>query len=551
VAKALNQAVTVLSDSDVLEVEIGTVKFEAVQFVASWAINEIPTAMIMLAVGRDARSPGARTPATANLVLQDLNWMDEATVTLTPRGDYKPGVPWPAGGKVIFNGRFTGTGEVKSNGKVYVTVHLVHWLSDLAGSSTLSAVSHPANPANLTAPAVMQPFGQTSAGALPVSVSEHIGMTVISSQVEQDLWGGVKAFLTALASTPRMLPLTTGAGGCGIDWAKNTAALSALSRIEGPFPGPWRNHVPLALETRGVHQVADSVALSIGRESLGAYAGMTFWDALVGSICPQFNMMLVPLVGSAVIAADTPALRTPFKDIDPGEYEGLDISGMIAQPLRGVAVYANFDPTKTGVTEPGLGVPTDVGGCYLPPGVPTDGVTRYILPPPWLDGVTMASVLGPYVCGVLGEQAAKAATAPGAVGAVPPDSTPGVLAEPVRQLYSDYARAFHVANALRGRGGSLTGKLRFDIAPGSVVRLLPKPELFLGGVDGLSVNRYACVNRVTVALNSEARVAATTFVLTHMRTEQENQDDRTSTDSHPLFGKNVFKGASLVAEWNL
>jgi hypothetical protein len=46
-------------------------------------------------------------------------------------------------------------------------------------------------------------------------------------------------------------------------------------------------------------------------------------------------------------------------------------------------------------------------------------------------------------------------------------------------------------------------------------------------------------------VDAEQPMIGTSFHLSHIRSEKENGDDRTSVDSHPLY-KDTFKGCPLV-----
>jgi len=183
-----------------------------------------------------------------------------------------------------------------------------------------------------------------------------------------------------------------------------------------------------------------------------------------------------------------------------------------------------------------------VGGCYDTGD--KMGVTLYIPAPRWLAGVSFAG--GPEASGLQQNTPVPTSTTPTATGpAAAPAPDPNI-----NQLYQAFAHSHYVASTLRGRTGPLSGKLRFDIAPGSIVQVHRDPELFLAGVDQLAQDYYACVSRVTIAINAEARMASTSFALSHMRTAAENDDDRYSVTAHPLFGSSVFTGAPLIDAWS-
>ena len=96
---------------------------------------------------------------------------------------------------------------------------------------------------------------------------------------------------------------------------------------------------------------------------------------------------------------------------------------------------------------------------------------------------------------------------------------------------------------LRGNTAELSGKLRFDIAPGSCVRIEGKGERFVEE-DETAVPLYASVYRTTIVINSENQRAGTTFALAHVRTEAENGDPRCAIDKPPLY-KEPWRGAAL------
>jgi hypothetical protein len=112
-----------------------------------------------------------------------------------------------------------------------------------------------------------------------------------------------------------------------------------------------------------------------------------------------------------------------------------------------------------------------------------------------------------------------------------------------------YAQMMYASNALRGREGTIVGKLRFDISPGSTILIRARDEINQvrsEGTDHLATDLYGLVARVTVTINAEQTSAATTLELTNLRTDVENQLNRFSLSSHPFFDDNFFNGAPLV-----
>jgi hypothetical protein len=303
--------------------------------------------------------------------------------------------------------------------------------------------------------------------------------------------------------------------------------------------------VPLAMDTLGIDAIEFSIAMAIGHETVESWAGTSFWEKLVGHYCPMFGMAVVPMIDTALVIADTPALAGAedvyWKEITPDEYDADDLTRELHRPLRAVGVLAEYNSqTMGGMSQYADDLPV-IGGCYSEDSVrPGDGVTLYVRPPSWLEMLGSLPLYASDVTGVGQELAGRTATTPASSGAAT-TNTPDTFGVNANRLYSRYAHTVYVNNILRGNGCSVSGKLRFDIAPCSIIKLQPSqerflPQQFVFGSDDLAVTVYGAVNRVTVSINAEAGMAGTTFTLTHVRTESENKKRRNSVTAHPLFG---------------
>lgn len=526
-------------------------KFTIAQYTASFAINEIPAAQCMLAMGRDVRElVRAEIHASASRLRQ----MRRARVIFRPTGEFDPdGTPWPAE-FVVFDGYFMGLGYSKINGKVQVIANLEHWLVDLACSSTLTNNSHPLNPAHLTARAVM--LSLTDAGASKSHyISQLPGVQLIRQDLVNDLWGGIKKLFCGLASFRTAVGSTEEEGNCGgTDNAnRNTRARLALSRMEGPARGGtsfdcskvYKYGVPLHLDLLNVQDAEDAIAKAVSESSVESFANTTFWDKLVNEYCPSFGLAVVPCVDYALVVADTPAFRGgPWKAIEPDEYDSFNMQMKLERPLRAVGVTVQFG-SFMGVPEGMNTQPTArpvVGGCFSANiDEPDDGVIQYVSAPRWLQVLATHEPYAGGTTGVAQDKAGRSDTTPAAVGGATPPAT-GSIVEDVNQLLNQYAHSVFVANMLKGRVGSTGGKLRFDIGPASIITVRGSEERFLAGEDELATDMVGCVTRVTVAINAEGAIAGTTFSLSHLRTSAENQEDRTSVTENPLFQDAIHGG---------
>lgn len=554
--KVRNYVYTDLSARKSLTLEVeGAGEFEVVQYSSSWAANEIPTAAVMLALGRNARSQAHAKIHTAG---RSLKQMQKATVWFAPQLEYDRDRDWPPGRRKIFDGYFTGFAYRKISGKVTVIGNLIHWLAALGFGSCLTKNGHVSNPTQLNAAAVLQSLA-SSGGGEGNYISLLVPAQLVAPEVTNDMWKAIKGVFCELSKVDTMpCGPQQECGGDGT-FAKNDVAQDALGRIEGPAAGcdrAYRWGVPLKIETAGVSTIQDDIATAIGNETVESYSATTFWDKLVAQFCPMFGMAVVPMVETALLAADVPAYNGGhWKEVATDEYDSFDLTRELHRPLRAVGVVAGYESqARAGVEEPGDVLPI-IGGCYAEDSVkPGDGTILYVPSPAWLRVMhTQPRYVGD-TTGLTAERASKTATTP-VDPARPSEPTPDALGINANKLYELYAHEVYVNQMLRGQGGSFSGKLRFDIAPLSILKLNATTEKFIGpGQDDLAATVYGCVQRVTVSINAEAGMAGTTFQLSHVRTERENQEKRTSVDRHPLFGTAIHgggkHGSPLVDDYN-
>lgn len=548
-AKGRNYVYTDLSVKNSLTLEVeGAGEFDIVQFSSGWAASEIPTAAVMLAIGRNVRTGDK---AAIHAAAGKMQQMQKAFVWFEPKGEYDQDRAWPAGRRKIFEGYFTGFAYRKVSGKVHVVCNLIHWLAALGFTSALTKNGHVSNPAALNAAAVLQSLRDSGAGGTNEDGTPRPGNLIsllstaelCADTLSADLWVSLKSVFCALANTEAML-----AGNqefCGGDgsFQVNDVAQYALGKMEGPAPGcdvPYKWGVPLKLETEGVSVIEDAISMSIGNTVIESYSSTTLWDKLVAEFCPQYGMAVVPMVDSAIVVADLPAYRGGhWREISVNDYDSYDMSRELHRPLRGVGTVVGYE------SQTGVGVGGDelafLGGCFAEDSVsPGDGVVMYVPGPQWLRSISNQPGSIEDSTRLLSEGASGTATTPGVGRANNDRDALGINAN---KLHVRYAQSVYVNQMLRGQSGSFSGKLRFDVAPLSIVKLNATAEKFIGpGQDDLAATLFGCVQRVTIAINAEAGMAGTTFQLSHVRTETENGLNRTSVEAHPLLGTSIHGG---------
>jgi hypothetical protein len=499
--------------------------------------------------------------------------MAKAQVFSDIQGDFDVNIGWPTGSKLVFDGYITGVGYRKQGGQLQFVVTLVHWLSDLSFSSTLSQQSHPANPTSYTFPAVYPNIfagGNAAVGGLPAMTAISFGADVFDPEnIITDFWGKtLKPFFASLSEQDLLLPPDELAGVVQ-EGGRNAAALRALSRIEGvggiaqDLPLSKYN-VPLgftALDNGGIAtQISLSILKHVEKASLDSIARSTIWDVLVGNLAGHFMFALVPCINKALVVPFAPGLQTPYRrTILSNDFEFIDLHTYIPRPVRAVAVMADQEfftggHNAGGEANPDVAALAGVGGVFVANDVPAgQGMIRFIGPPTWLAGIPSEGSSPLRTSGVGQRIACGTATTPmagsnanlvGGAGGM----TQGQVALQSVDIFNRFAQSAYVADALRGRTGQLVGKLRFDIAPGSNVFIEGQTEQFIGAADQLGDNAYATVVKVSIGMDAEASKAGTNFQLLHIRNTKENQLPSTSIAAHPLYSKQ-FLGAPLSDDY--
>lgn len=539
-AKGRNYVYTDLSVKNSLTLEVeGAGEFDVVQYSSAWAASEIPTAAVMLAIGRNARTGDK---AAIHAAAGKMQQMRKAFVWFEPKGEYDQDREWPAGRRKIFEGYFTGFAYRKISGKVHVVCNLIHWLAALGFTSALTKNGHVSNPAALNAAAVIQSLRDGGAGEGNL-ISLLAPAELCADTLATDLWVSIKSIFCGLANTEAMLCGNQEFCGGDGSFQVNDVAQYALNKMEGPASRcsvPYKWGVPLKLETEGTSVIEDNISLAIGNAVIESYSSTTLWDKLTAEFCPMFGMAVVPMVDSAIVVADLPAYRGGhWREISVNDYDSYDMSRELHRPLRGVGTVVGYE------SQTGVGVGGDelafLGGCFAEDSVnPGDGVVMYVPGPPWLRSIAAQPGSIEDSTRLLSGGASGTSTTPG-VGRANNDRDS--LGENANKLHVRYAQSVYVNQMLRGQSGSFSGKLRFDVAPLSIVKLNATAEKFIGpGQDDLAATLFGCVQRVTIAINAEAGMAGTTFQLSHVRTEAENGLNRTSVEAHPLLGTSIHGG---------
>lgn len=549
------------------------VNLDVVQFSSDFELNAIPKANMILAIGRNMSNP--TKPAAIHSLINFLRVRMPIVVYARIKMQSSDGGVadvWPldaAGNPVLFRiweGYTSGCGYRRTFDGAEFALFSTHWLEDLNLSSAGSRYFQPMNPEQYAFLPAFKGFSSGEAVSIVGSTACHDRFN--GNVVINDFWGfnsvginpalpppsgGIKQWFIELANTDlidaKEIRDITNLPALG----KNTEALKALAKIEpianinpgGPYGNHYLDAVPLALDLNPdppaaaldavmINRIADQIAEVIADETFSTILGQTMWDKLVGKFGSQFFFAVSPLVSKALVVPFCPGLQSPYKTITAEEYDHVEINKDMPRMLRGVAFVVPFNTGGDMSNNPAPQV-ASIGGLFQ--NNTADGQLLLKSPPTWLANVAM-----PYLD--------AAATINGVRStAITPEDGPtngtdlGNVFTKSKHIWDRFAHSLYINEVLRGRHGQLSGKLRFDIAPGSTVEIEGAEEKFIAG--GFSQSIFATVLRVSTYINSEARKAGTAYHLAYVRDSVENISDATSTPKHPLW-KNQWLGAPMV-----
>lgn len=519
----------------------GTIFEDVVSFAATYKLNDIPKATLIVAVGYDARS-GRKKKATIHDAKKNINARDPVTVTLTmfpaKAGDTSKS---EQGTFVIFKGIVAGIGYERAHNSANYTISLLHWLDDLNNSSALNGNWFPGAPHAMATNAAFYALSVSEGNAYDTVPSIDSDKNIITKEnAEDDLWGSVIAPLFRLISG---YPLPDG--------GLNNAALAALDRLSAP--------IPLALDLSGFdsENIRLSMRQALTKEALDSFAYTTFWGKITGEYAPQFFFAVSPGAEKASVVPFFAGLKWSAAENKGGvhvkgdEYAHASLNANMTQFLETIMV---FWPQNSDLM---LGTGGEVQGfdnfsfpvASYPPigGADKPGLRLFKEPPPWLANVSPWPVYSGASTGVKGK-APGDCMAPGeGEENPPPDWLPPPRA--AQELSGSgvcerLAKHWYKSEVLSQRYGELQGKLRFDIAPGTTVKIdMPINEI---GDDGAMIGY---VTSVSFSINAERAVAGTSFGIAFLRTEEEDEKG-VYTESYPPLYKpaTVWGGGPLATK---
>ena len=591
-----------------------TIFKDVVSIASTFALNSIPTCTLQLATGKEVS--GANKTATIHDALDKLEPRDRVVVKLEiirkdedGRTDDPVIVSGLKTGKyIIFDGYYAGIGYQRSNNNATYTMHLVHWLDDLNCSSIINGDWSPGAPSDLAQCASRLALSALTGGSQAAANKSADGAIATNTvdiyrdganniigpaKMEDDLWEKVIKEIF-LRFGKLNLPLFQKESGqvseeedppTGLEdvvsppvrgWKpnnNNAAAIGALNRMPGKaeeLDPQFRAKLPLDLTGLNNGEPATMLTLcahdGICRIISNGIGHNTFWSSLVGEIAPSFLFAVSPSVEFAQVIPFFPGLHKEYVTITGEEYNYANFNANCATMLNQIVVFYPSQSTSGaamgGKINPVLSYNNPVG--FYPNKTELDhhwGVKLCRHPPSWLRNVSPSPA---WVRDTVLHAPAGSAVDPGngnetnAELKMRPEEATDVVHTKTStvdgkalNVFSRFAAHWYKSAILGQRYGELSGKLRFDIAPGSILKI--DPPITAIGKEKKAM--FGAVVQVSYVIDAEQHSAGTSFSLSHLRTEDENDINKTVNKTHfvgtraPLYSEkegSPWPGGPLV-----
>lgn len=572
---------------------------------ATFALNAIPTCTLDVATGIEVRT---EEKATIHDMIDKLQPRDRCTVFLTIKSTEgrmdKPIINGMKDGKyIVFDGYYAGIGYQRAHNNCSYTIHLIHWLDDLNCSSMLNGdwsqnvphdlaqVASSIVIADLTGGSGSGSRGGTGARAVPMidykrPDEKASGVIVTQKNMEKDLWEEViKKIFRGITNMQhpalqcKQPPKDKGkeqgpnkdgvqADELGKPGYNNKAAWAALERIPGKAPAKYKAKLPLNL--KGFAKDDPHVYLSLSaheglcRMILDGMGYNTIWSKLIGDLAPSFLFAISPSVEYAQAIPFFPGLNKHHVEITGEEYNYANFNANCANMISSIVIYWAPQGDASGVGAGGKR--TAKHGYCFPAGQYPKKDKDYeehwgnILvrdPPAWLanpvytQGYTRDNHVDARARSSAHPQNGnkknpEAKEAHNEVEDTYLNKSKDEFDDADLNVYDRFACHWYKSAILGQRYGELSGKLRFDIAPGSIVKIMPP----ITAIGKENTAMYGAVVQVSFVINTEQHTAGTSFALSHLRTEKENDISDSTSKKHYVGSRApIYKDEPPGSPW--
>lgn len=525
----------------------------------AFAVNSIPTCVAHVALGHDLSTEYLNVPVNRRM-RSLMKRYQTCQIIGKITGDIYGIYQWPEETQILFEGRITAISDSLLPDGVAMKVNIMHWLGDLSGVSIIA--SH----ANVFDPRLPQnPIGYYTPGSGVTDAQERklggigtlVEATLLSElNIGSDVWGmGIKRIIANILNNPNYAAFNFNL--CGEELNLPTEDLKlAVQRIEGPtgkeaaspLSSPYSKWTgPVVFDDGSDYNrkiIAGNIARTLKHQPINAIMRTDAWTMLVEQWLPELHLMLVPKIDSAMVVPSLPVVRQPYcQSISSNDIINIDGNRSVNRTYRGVGLISTME-TPTRVID---GQFATQPVCWYPDPKPESGQMLYKTVPSWLNNLL------PSAWTIKNMQRGRTVFN----GAVKNEDDAAKDDEEattaVNAILEDYARLTYATHNMGNNTVILTGRLRFDICPGSTVRIDASRR---SGSGMLAVNPQiqGLVTHVTVTISAPALKGLTQFQIQHVRTLEENDRDDVTLDNHPLYYKPFYgaplKDAYMVPRWS-
>ena len=534
-----------------IEATIGGINFDndIVAISASFPLNTPPTASITVAVGHDARS-GRKKKATIHTAKKTLKPRDRVEVWLTITPEAGLTKKMESGRIKIFEGYLASIGYQRSSNSANYVINVIHWIDDLNNSSALNGKWATNAPFLMAQNAAFEAL-QTREGNVwsPVPVHDANDNLITHENISENLWGKViKPMFKEMASWNTS---SNGANDAAINPPPGARA-AALDRIPDEAPS-YTGSAKLSLNISEFDlNAAHSIRYALTKDSVESFAYTTFWSTLVGEYASQFFFAISPCIDQAYVIPFFGGLKFSGSDkliIHADDYSYANFNATMHQLIESVTVFwpaqmnQNLELGGDVISSDRFSIPAGQWPSDEVIQNSSQGLKLFKDLPSWIANTSP----WPIMCGPTTGEGGKRpgdCLAPQTGESDLPEGwkKPAELADAMSDtVCTRFAKHFYHTEFLSQRYGEMSGKLRFDIAPGSIVKIiLPDTELDEQG------DLIAAVTKVSYVINAERAIAGTSFDLSYIRTEDEdNLIDKITQTTAPLYTGQQWSGYSL------
>lgn len=522
--------------------------YDVVQMTAEFALNTIPSASVSLALGRDVEEADGGKTVNANInekfLFRKLIKIYATYEINSQSADINGEKSIPEfSDQIIFEGYISGFGFQRTSSAVVLTIAIEHWLSDLAASTMLSASTHYGTPADLQRAALYwQPETSvsTAKGQSTITLNSWVLGFNEPAEIINDLWeGGIKKIFLKAAESDNLADLFNISSSCSTVESNilNNVSKNAISRMTS-------KNAPLSIRLGSADNtdVANNIANDLTSIFLENFAGQTMWDCLI-SCSGNYMFAVAPGINIAQIVPYCPTVsKTPaFKKIYDSQIDFISIAGDCPRTLRGVTLIYPQDIgpiiDNQGVVKAPPGKAPVVVGSYVNSSTGCKGVVLFKHTPGWM-GIDISNFAPPQK---LDKPASTINPPPPGVNVN--NISPVKKIEDFKGIRNAYAKALYGNEIIKGRQGTISGPLRFDIGVGSLIEFELPVDYHSADT---STNRYfyGVVIKVSFVIDSNSAASSTSFTVAHIRTyAEETSEGFIIKDGHPIYSNSWFGSA--------